>query len=127
MNFNFEAMLVTVIAGLLIVATVVTSDEPKSQFEYESQILERLVRMQVRMEALESSLAQTNKNFESLLVNTTRVLDNRTTQLEDLRGTRLLRTFFQFMLYLYLKIYSVKHCFMYQLHLYFLTNLFCFS
>jgi len=75
------------IAGLLIVATVASGDELKSQFDYESQILERLVRMQVKMEALESSLSQTNKNFESLLVNTTQVLDNRTNQLEDLRGT----------------------------------------
>jgi len=85
-------MLVKLIAGLLIVATVASGDEPKSQFEYESQILERLVRMQVRMEALESSLAQTNKNFESLLINTTQVLDNRTTQLENLRGNQIFWT-----------------------------------
>ena len=85
-------MIVQVIAGLLIVAMVASGNEPKNHFEYESQILERLVRMQVRMEALESSLAQTNKNFESLIINTTQVLDNRTTQLENLRGNQIIWT-----------------------------------
>ncbi|XP_052806276.1 complement C1q-like protein 4 [Mya arenaria] len=65
--------------------SVAWADEPEDKFSYESKILEKVIRMEMKMSQLEQGLVQTGARFDNLLMNVTMTLDNKTAELDDLK------------------------------------------
>ncbi|WAR21958.1 FGFR3-like protein [Mya arenaria] len=62
------------------------ADQPDDKFSYESKLLEKVIRMEIKMSQLEQVLVQTGNKFENLLMNVTVTLENKTAELDVLKG-----------------------------------------
>ncbi|XP_052770657.1 hemicentin-2-like isoform X2 [Mya arenaria] len=61
------------------------ADQPDDKFSYESKLLEKVIRMEIKMSQLEQVLVQTGNKFENLLMNVTVTLENKTAELDVLK------------------------------------------
>ncbi|WAR22092.1 hypothetical protein MAR_016066 [Mya arenaria] len=61
------------------------ADGPDDKFSYESKLLEKVIRMEIKMSQLEQVLVQTGTKFENLLMNVTMTLENKTAELDVLK------------------------------------------
>ncbi|WAR21957.1 hypothetical protein MAR_016009 [Mya arenaria] len=64
---------------------VAYADQPDDKFSYESKLLEKVIRMEIKMSQLEQVLVQTGNKFENLLMNVTVTLENKTAELDVLK------------------------------------------
>ncbi|XP_052770659.1 fibroblast growth factor receptor 3-like isoform X4 [Mya arenaria] len=72
-------------SAYLTVLTVAYADQPDDKFSYESKLLEKVIRMEIKMSQLEQVLVQTGNKFENLLMNVTVTLENKTAELDVLK------------------------------------------
>ncbi|XP_052803815.1 complement C1q-like protein 4 [Mya arenaria] len=69
----------------VFLCSVALADEPEDKFSYESKLLEKVIRMEIKMSQLEQGLEQTGARFDNLLKNVTMTLENKTAELDVLK------------------------------------------
>ncbi|XP_052806277.1 complement C1q-like protein 4 [Mya arenaria] len=69
----------------VFLCSVACADEPEDKFSYESKLLEKVIRMEIKMSQIEQVQVQTRTMFDNLLTNVTMTLENRTAELDVLK------------------------------------------
>lgn len=77
---------IVVLYVLLSGATGNKEDVVQSKFDYQTQLLEKLIRMEYKMEQMEGRMNTMHGSVRSALELLTFTLDNKTAELEELEG-----------------------------------------
>lgn len=81
---------------LLIVLKLLASSFSKEtdQFDYDAEILDKMIRMELKVEEMDKEMREIQSNAIYLLEKVSRVLDNKTEELLLLESTGILFIFF---------------------------------
>ncbi|XP_045203938.2 complement C1q and tumor necrosis factor-related protein 9B-like [Mercenaria mercenaria] len=84
------ALKLFIVLGLPLVGVHVqaASEELQDRFAYQAKLLDKMIRMEMQMERMEKELKATQTNVQTFIQNQTRILENKTAELE-LLGERV--------------------------------------
>ena len=72
---------------IVVLSTVLAEDkDPDDDLTYEAKLLDRMIRMEARMEQLDKTLSRTKAEFKFTIEDQTKVFDNKTKEIEQLQG-----------------------------------------
>jgi hypothetical protein len=77
---------VCVVVGLAYVAILTTGDDQPDRFAYHAKLLDKMVRMEMKMERMEEDLSEAQTNVNVFIKKQTKILENKTAELELLEG-----------------------------------------